>query len=84
MYIYICISIGPLAAASIESYQRADSMCVCIGPLAAASIESYQRADSMCVCIGPLAAASIESYQRAYPHMIRLHMVNEMERSFRY
>ena len=37
---------------------------------------------SQCV-MGPLAAASIESYQRAYPHMIRLHMINEIERSFR-
>jgi len=33
--------------------------------------------------IQPLAAASIESYERAYPHMIRLHMINEIERSFR-
>ena len=31
----------------------------------------------------PLAAASMESYQRAYPHMIRLHMVTEIQRSFR-
>ena len=33
--------------------------------------------------MGPLAAASIESYQRAYPHMMRLHMINEIQRSFR-
>lgn len=33
--------------------------------------------------MGPLAAASIESYQRTYPHMLRLHMINEIHRSFR-
>ncbi|ORZ11293.1 hypothetical protein BCR41DRAFT_110660 [Lobosporangium transversale] len=33
--------------------------------------------------IAPLAAASMESYQRAYEHIVRLHMLHELEEAFK-